>query len=379
MNMMSAVFWLCCALIVYTYLGYPILLWLISRVRRLDIAKADIRPTVSMIIAAFNEERVIRAKIENALAQRYPTDLWEIVIAADGSTDATESIAREYEADGVRVLHEEGRKGKSAAISRAADTCSSDILFFSDANTIYDPDVIETLTRNFADPSVGGVTGRKVIIKHAERTTSEGETALWSYQGILRRLESRLGSVVTADGEVFAVRRELFEPIPPYIVHDDMYLTLLLVERGHRVVYEPDARSAEYASQNLWDEFHLKVRYAAAGYQILSVFRKLVFPPRTLFALEVISHKLLRWLAHLFLIGVFVSSALAAGPFYRLVFWLQVVFYSAAVVGLVLPKLGQLRVFYFPLYFTMGNAAGLYGTLKYFLKGQSTQWRRAAR
>jgi poly-beta-1,6-N-acetyl-D-glucosamine synthase len=377
--MMIVLFWLCLGLIVYSYLGYPLLMVLWAWLRPNPIQQGEICPTVSMIIAAYNEEKVIISKIENTLVLSYPEDRLEIIIVTDGSTDRTAEIAQTFEPARVRVLHKPERQGKTAALNRAVPYASGEILFFSDANTFYAPDVIQKMVRNFQDASVGGVSGRKVILQESARHTTQGETAFWWYEAALKHSESQVSSIVTADGEIFAMRRALFNTIPADIVHDDMYLTLKMIEQGYRVVYEHEASSAEYPSKTSSDEFHLKVRYASAGYQIFSIFKKMFIPPLTFFAYEFISHKLFRWLAPFFLAGIFFSSALIPQVFYQSVFWIQTFFYVMAILGWTFQKTCKSKIFYFPHYFCMGNAAALYGFFRYFVFGQSTLWRKAKR
>lgn len=374
----AVLFWLSAGLVVYGYAGYPLLAWILSRVAGKPVRKyAEPRP-VTFIIAAYNEEKNIAAKIENTLALNYPPELLDIVVAADGSTDNTVAIAQSYAQQGVRVLHEPGRRGKTSAINRAAQTSNADILFFSDANTIYNSDAVIHMVRNFADAAVGGVSGRKIVLGDSEREASTGEAAYWGYEAALKRAESLLASIVTADGEIFAMRRSLFQPIPPHIVHDDMYLTLQIVASGHRVVYEPEATSAEFASRTLNDEFHLKVRYASAGFQIVATFPSLVLNPLRAFAWIFVSHKLIRWLVPVFLLTALFASAVAAQqPLYAAAFAVQTVLYFLAALGAALrSKRGPL---YFLSYFGVMNTAVLYGIGRFLTTGQSPAWRKAQR
>jgi poly-beta-1,6-N-acetyl-D-glucosamine synthase len=253
------------------------------------------------------------------------------------------------------------------------------ILLFSDANTVYATATVGLMVRNFADPAVGGVSGRKVVLADDARVATDGETAYWTYEAWLKEQESLAGSIVTADGEIFAMRRSLYEPVPAAIVHDDMYLTLRIVQSGHRVVYEAAATSGEHASRTLYDEFHLKVRYASAGYQIVSQFGSLLLPPRSWFAVSFLSHKLLRWMAPFFLIVLFLASAAADGLVYRLMFLAQSAFYVAALAAYPLSQITRSGPLYFPLYFSVMNSAALYGFARYVTKGQTTLWRKAAR
>lgn len=376
---LAGVFWLSIGLTVYTYVGYPFIIWTVARLRPKPVMKGSCFPTVSLIIAAYNEERVIKDKLENTLALLYPKDKLEIVLVADGSVDNTVTIAETFRPKGIRVLYEPQRRGKTAALNRAVEVSNGEILLFSDANTVYSEGVIDALVKNFHDPTVGGVSGRKIILQDAKRVASQGETAFWSYEASLKKWESLAGSIVTADGEIFSVRKSLFEPIPQKVVHDDMYLTLTLIKKGYRVVYESDATSGEHASKHLLDEFHLKVRYASAGYQIVSFFRTMLIPPRTLFAFEFLSHKLFRWLAPVFIVTVFISSAFLSAPFYQFAFWTQVLFFVLAAVGWKTIGSSRFGMLYFPLYFCMGNLAAAYGLVRYFSSGQSTLWRKAER
>ncbi|HEY2434197.1 MAG TPA: glycosyltransferase family 2 protein [Vicinamibacterales bacterium] len=378
---LTTVFWVSVVLIGYSYIGYPVLMFLLARVRpNPDKADPAYRPRVSLVIAACNEEKAIRQKLENTLALDYSRELLQIIVAADGSTDRTADIVAEYADRGVALMHQPERRGKSAALDRAVGACTGEVLLFSDANTDYSRDAVLTMIRHFADPKVGGVSGRKIVLEDRQRAATQGETAYWGYESSLKCWESAVGSIVTADGEIFAMRRTLFGGLPSSIVHDDMYLTLQMIDAGYRVVYEPQATSAEYASKNLFDEFHLKVRYASAGYQIVSRFRQFFVPWPTWFGLEFASHKLLRWLAPFFLLGAFATSgALAARQPYTLIFVAQAAFYAAAGFGYLLRRQSIGGVLYFPLYFSVMNAAALYGFVRYFRSGQSPLWRKAER
>jgi cellulose synthase/poly-beta-1,6-N-acetylglucosamine synthase-like glycosyltransferase len=373
------VFWFLAFLIAYTYVGYPLLVRLLATLRPRPVRRALLRPRVSIVIAAYNEEKVIAAKIANTLALIYPKDRLEIIIAADGSNDRTLEIATGFAEAGIRVLHHPERAGKTAALNRAVAAATGEIILFSDANTIYSPTNVDLMVRNFADPTVGGVSGRKVVLDDVARLATRGEDAYWSYESALKTAESLVGSIATADGEIFAIRKALYTPFPRGIIHDDMCLTLSIVEKGFRVVYDSDATSAEHASRSVWDEFHLKVRYASGGYQIVSRFRGALFPPRTWMAFCFLSHKLLRWMTPFFLLAFLASSALAERPVYRYAFVLELVFCGLAVAGLALHKWVRVRLLYFPFYFLAMNSAALYGCFRHFCGGQSTLWRKAAR
>jgi len=378
--MMEVVFWASLFVLVYTYAGFFVLVRVLAAIAAHPANSRALEPTVALIIPAYNEEHVIRAKIENALDLDYPPEKTEIVVVTDGSNDATPSIAGEFSGRGVRAMHTGERKGKSAAMNRAVPSTRAEILVFNDANTVLGPDALRVLVQSFADRTVGAVSGRKIVLDSRERAATRGERGYWSYEAALKNSESRLGSISTADGEFFALRRALFTPIPPEIVHDDMYLTLAVVQNGYRVVFERRAVSQEYASVSLRDEFHLKRRYVAGGLQMLWKFRRMLLPPRSLFALQFLSHKVLRWLAPIFLLLLFACSILGSSPVQRAFGYGQLLFYGAALVGGVLTLAGkQAGPLYLPLYFTVANVAALSGILAALRGRQSPLWRKARR
>jgi cellulose synthase/poly-beta-1,6-N-acetylglucosamine synthase-like glycosyltransferase len=371
-------------ILAYAAVGYPCLVYLMSRLFPRPMSAVPLvpeerdLPSVTMVIAAYNEETVIVPRIENALSLRYPKDRLNILVVSDGSTDRTPERVSRYSAQGVRSLHTAAREGKTAALNRAAAAAAGEILLFSDANNHFNADAVMNLVRHFADPEVGGVSGRKAFLREGSRFSTEGETAYWGYESFLKECESRVGSIATADGEIFAMRRSLFTPIPNDIVHDDLAQTLEIVRKGYRVIYEPAAVSSEPASKSPRDEYHIKVRMAAGGYQILSRYRELFFPPRSLFAVLFLSHKLFRWALPVWLIGLFVSNLFLAGPFYRLTLIGQLILYAAGLSAALIGP-GRFRLFYFPYYFLLTNLAALDGLIRFLRGTQRAAWRKAER
>lgn len=376
---LSIVFLVSVGAVAYTYVGVPALVFLMARLRPRPVHKSAVQPSVSMIVCAFNEEKVIGDKLDNALSLIYPAAQLEIILAAHGSNDRTVEIAQQFESRGVRVLHSPLRQGKIVAMNCAAAVASGEILFFSDANTFNPAGTLEMLVRSFGDPDVGGVSGRKIVLADATRQASAGEAAYWGYETTLKKNESLAGSIGTADGEIFALRASLYQEIPSSVVHDDMYLSLNLVNRGFRVVFDEEAISAEYASRSLEDEFHLKVRYASGGLQIVRHFRAMLLPPRNWFAVQFLSHKLLRWIAPVFLILALLSSGFTTHPLVRMAFWAQASFYSVGLLAWLARDRLRAKVLYFPMYFAVMNTAVLWGLARDFHGGQTPLWRKAAR
>ncbi len=381
---MRAVFWLSVIAVGYSYFGYPFLVYGISRFyrRNHNFSEEDSGfPTVSLIIAAYNEARVIEVKILNSLALDYPHEKLEIIVVSDGASDDTPKIVRHYAGEGVISLHQPERQGKTAALNRGVSLSRGEILVFSDANTHYNREAIRKLVRHFADPVVGGVCGRKDIFPEEDRQSSVGDSFYWKYESFLKELESSIGSITGADGEIFSMRRSLYKAIDESVINDDAEITFGIVGAGYRVLYDTEAISQESASITLKDDFYVKVRMVAGGFQTVSRhwhFLLFSFQP---FALQFISHKVVRWLVPMFLIVAFITNVFLADlPAYGFLFISQCVFYAGAAVGYWRIRLGRkAAMLYIPLYFTVMNLAALVGLCRFLAGQQSTSWRKAQR
>lgn len=382
MKAMEVAFFVCAGLVVYHYLIYPAAVIAIARrfPRETRLTEHDALPSVTVLIAAYNEQRVIADKIENTLSLDYPADKLQVVIAADGSSDATADIARRYTERGVMVLHQPARRGKTAALNRGVRAATGDIVVFSDANNHFSDDALRQLVRHFGDSAVGGVCGRKQIYAANDRESSVGDGLYWKYESAIKLAESRLGSITTADGEIFAVRRELYRPIDERQINDDTAITFELVQQGYCVLYEPAARSWEHASITIEDDFHVKVRMVCGGFQTIARYWRFLLASGG-YGIAFLSHKLLRWLAPELLLVVALSSVLlSARPFFFAAALLQASFYALAIAGWF--ARGRARVpllLYVPLYFSAMNLAAFFGLVRFLSGRRSTLWRKAAR
>jgi len=372
-------------LLLFHFALYPLLLQVLARLRArqhpeaLDEASL---PRVSLVIAAYNEERVIADKLANSLALDYPAALLEIIVVSDGSTDRTPEIVAGFAGQGVVALHEAPRSGKSAALNRAVAAAGGDVILFSDANNDFNAAAVRTMVRHFADERVGGVCGRKSIVAADDRQASEGDGLYWRYEASIKKAESDLGIMTTADGEIFAIRRALWHPIPAEVINDDAEITFAMVRDGYRIVYEPDAISSELASAHLEEDFRVKVRMIAGGFQTVQRHWRQLLPPRSAFAWAFLSHKLLRWLIPVLLVIVLFASLLLVGtPVGALLLAGQVLFYGVALLAWRAQRRRSLPTWqYVPLYFSLMNVAALLG-LRRFLAGDgvTTIWQKAAR
>jgi len=329
-----------------------------------------------LFISAFNEEKVIRRKIENSLTLDYPRDRFMVLVASDGSDDRTVEIASEYADQGVEVFHFDRRRGKSAVINDVMDRLGFEVVVFTDANSLLARDALMKLARHFADPQVGCVVGRLRYVDRHTGCVGKGEGVYWRYESKLRTLESRLGRVLVANGSIFAIRKDLFRPLFPEVAND-FQLPLEIASRGYKVIYDPEAVALERSSIFWEEEFQRKVRIVLRG---ITGFSKMAGRLRGMLAWQFLSHKLLRWSAGLFAIAALVANAfLASGnAFYQVVLLLQILFYLAALNGWRLRRAKKTRrLFYIPFYFAMVNAAALVAAAR-FLSGQRLRvWEKA--
>ena len=355
------------AMIAFIYVGYPALMLALSFVLRRPVRRADITPRVSVIIAAYNEERDIEAKLKNTLALDYPRDRMEIIVASDCSTDRTDEIVRGFKKQGVILHRQPDRFGKTVAQRRAVNVSSGEILVFSDATTMYEPDAVRKIVRSFADPEVGCVAGQLIYVDAAASNVGKGCRSYWGYEKFLKRCESQVDSLIGVSGCLYAVRRICHARLANDMI-DDFAIATEIHLQGLRTVYEPEAIAMEDTNRRAKDEFRMRVRVIKQTMSALRRYRKALNPFRhKMFAIQMISHKLLRYAAPLLLIAALVSSGMASGSieWLRLAFLGQLALYGAAIIGWVGErlkiKLGPLAI---PYYFALVNAATFVAFLK---------------
>jgi cellulose synthase/poly-beta-1,6-N-acetylglucosamine synthase-like glycosyltransferase len=369
---LQAIFWLSVGTLLYAYLGYPLLLWALSRFRSRPVRKGVYEPTVSVIITAYNEERDLAAKLENTLAIDYPKEKLEIIVASDCSTDRTDDIARSFAPQGVRLHRQAERLGKTAAQNAAVELARGEIILFSDATTLYEPDVLRKMLPNFADPSVGCVAGRLVYVDPANSATGHGARSYWGYETFLKEHESRICSLIGVSGCLYAVRRSAYVPLYPEACSDFIIATKM-VEQGLRAVYEPEAVAIEETNRRSDRELRMRVRVITQTISDLWRHRAMLNPRRSgFYAIELLSHKVLRYLAPALLSAILLSSAALASQsdFYFIIFVLQALFYLLAFIGWMAEGFGiHQRLIALPHYFVLANLAVVLAFIK-FLRGE---------
>lgn len=358
----QAVLWLSAALLAYAYGGFAVVIAAAGWLRRRHVRREPITPSVSLVIAAYNEEACIADRIDNALAMDYPADRLQIVVASDGSTDGTDRIVERYVGRNV-VLVRRPRAGKIHALNAAVPAATGEILVFSDANTMCEPGALRALVRNFADPEVGGVAGwTRYAIEARSESSARGEDLYWNYDTWLKQLETQSGSVVSAHGGLYAIRRQLYPSVSDSAVTDDFAISTAVIEQGYRLVFEREALATEFAVPEAGREFRRRVRLMTRGLRGVLLRRRLLNPFRFgFYSVVLFSHKVVRRLAPIALVAIAISSAVLApaSPFYAALFAAQVLFYALAVAGFVLrrQRLGRHKAIYMPFFYCMANLA----------------------
>lgn len=356
-------FWGAAGAIVYGYILFPIIVLARARLRPRPVAAADIEPSVTIIVPAYNEAAAIGPKLDNLTALDYPPAAVEILVASDGSTDATAAVVRSRPEANIRLL-DLPRQGKAATIEAAVAATQSEILVMTDANSMFAPGALRALVRPFADPQVGGVAGNQVY-QHGgmNEATAAGERRYWDFDRLLKRAESEAGNVIGATGAIYAIRRRLFRPLRPD-VSDDFYTSLGVIDQGRRLVFVDEAVASEPVMATRSLEFQRKVRVMTRGLRCVVAMPHLLDPRRTgFYALQLVSHKILmRLMAVPLVILAAASLSLSQrGWLYRLAAVGQGVCYGLAVAGLALARrpIGRLPFLSLPAYFVLANAAAL--------------------
>lgn len=391
---LSAFFWIFLFILVYTYIGYPLLLWLMVHVKRLifpakERPHTEFEPEVCLFVTAYNEIDFVRQKVENSRQLDYPQEKVQYLWITDGSDDGTEAKLAEYPDNDVH--HRPERNGKMHAMNRGMKFVKAPIIIFSDTNTLLNRSSIREIVKCFSDPAVGCVAGEKRILqKNADVASVAGEGLYWKYESWVKNMDSELNTAVGAVGELFAVRRELYEEVETDTILDDFIISMRIAQKGYKIAYTPFAYAEETASLNVKEELKRKIRIAAGGIQSLPRLRMLLNPFRFgAMSWQLFSHKVLRWtLAPVSLFLLFIVNGIIVfrdglgdiSDFYTYFFFLQLFCYMLAILGWFLEnhKL-RLKMLFAPYYFVSINYASILGILRHFRGRQPVQWEKSKR
>ncbi|MGA9767716.1 MAG: glycosyltransferase family 2 protein [Blastocatellia bacterium] len=375
--MIKSLFWISIVAIVYTYIGYPVVVWALGRLRNLKVSKSAVTPTVSVVVACHNEAGNIEARIKNLLGCDYPANLLEIVVISDGSTDLTTDIARRHSSNRVHVLAYNDQRGKATALNIGAGIASGEVIIFADARQWFEQDTIKELASNFADERVGAVSGELLLDGGANATVGEGVGLYWKYEKWIRKSESRFNSVIGATGAVYAIRRKLWQPLPKETILDDVYTPMQIALAGSRIVFDEKARAHDRATDSAGREFSRKVRTLTGNYQLCQLMPRVLLPTNALL-FQFYSHKLMRLAAPIFFLLLLASNlAIVARKttlFYEASLTAQLIFYASVLLGgYLLKRKRKVRLLNFAYVFSVMNAAALVG-LVYFILGKRDVW-----
>jgi biofilm PGA synthesis N-glycosyltransferase PgaC len=388
---MEVLLWISLFVVFYAFFGYGILLFIIIKIKRKlrglpvkPVVSAANLPTCSLVIAAYNEEGFILEKIKNTLELEYPAGKLEFIFITDGSTDRTPELTAAYPQ--IRLMHSTDRRGKIAAVHRAMDTVTTDVVVFTDANTYLNPDALLKICRHYADAKVGAVAGEKRIQIDAAADATAGEGFYWKYESKLKAWDAELHSVVGAAGELFSIRTALYQPVSPNAILDDFMISLLVAQDGYRVLYEPEAYATETSSENVKEELKRKIRIAAGGIQSIVWLKSLLNPfKQPLLSFQYISHRVLRWTVTPFLmiLALILNIAIVingGSMLYHILLIGQLAFYMASLAGWLLERREiKIKILFIPYYFCMMNYAVIRGIFRYLAGGQSAAWEKSKR
>lgn len=373
---MEILFWIALVLLGYTYAGYPVIAWLLARVRPRVVLRRDQQPSVTLIIVARNGEASIDDKLGNCLTLDYPHDQLDVVLVSDGSTDGMVARARGFESPRVEIVDCLRHRGKAACLNEAVARASGDILVFTDIRQRLDPKAIRHLVMNFADEKVGAVSGELVLEPGSGDGFANGMDLYWRYEKWLRNNEARFASSVGVTGAIYALRRECYVPLPPETVLDDVLIPMNVVMRGLRVVFDRNAIAYDIPSASRSRERRRKIRTIAGNYQLLLLRPGLLDPFSNPVWLQYVSHKLLRLIVPFLLVAALAANfALAVeSPGYQVLLVAQLVTYIVALLGILLPAAQRLRVVRVPTTFLLLNWFAVLGLVNFARHGRSQPW-----
>lgn len=387
---MHFLFWISIAVVLYTYFGYLLLLLAgvaMKRILRPGEKRAPVSstPSLTVVVAAYNEEVCIEEKIINTLSLDYPPDMLQFIFVTDGSTDDTPRILSRYPQ--IRLMHRSEREGKIAAINRAMAAVSTEIVVFTDANTMLNKEALRRIASHYSDKRVGAVAGEKRVSMPVHANATAGEGMYWKYESFIKQYESELHTVAGAAGELFSIRTQLFTPVAADTILDDLLISVHIALRGYRIRYERGAIATEQPSLSIREENKRKKRIAAGDIQAMMriPFFTMLFT-RPLLWLEYTSHRVLRWIiAPYALIAALIANILlatgpSATPLYTALLYVQFFFYGMSLLGFLLRN-NHIRpgFFFAPCYFCLMHYNLIAGTIKYLVKGQEVGWARAER
>lgn len=370
---MKTLFWLSIWIILYSYIGYPVLVYLVSLFYRPPIIKKYVYPTVSIIMSVYNEEKNIENKLLNLMNLDYPSERIEIIIGSDGSNDKTGEILSKYQAERIKIHLGKRREGKPSTLNTLVKMATGEILVFTDARQRLHKDAIKELVKNFSDPKVGSVSG-ELHFEGESNQAGRGVGLYWRYEKFIRKSESKMGSMLGATGALYAIRRELFPVLPKDLILDDVYVPMQTVQKGYRAIFDKKAKIYDRFSKGAKDEFLRKTRTLAGNFQLFTYMKWLFNPFKSFIAWQFISHKFLRLMVPFLLVAILISDFFLwnNGIIYKVSLILQFMFYSLVLVGAFAKN--KNRIVDVAYMFCVMNAAAVVGLFRFVANKQGVLW-----
>jgi len=370
------VFWSAIGFIAFTYIGYSLLILVLSRLVQNPVKRNPIEPRVTYLITAYNEEKNIASKLDQVLALDYPAGQLEVMVASDGSTDRTDEIVMGFVNRGVKLVRVEGRVGKTETQNQAVKQASGEIIIFSDATTRYERSAIRNIVRNYADPTVGAVSGRYEYCNPTGAAIGLGSILFWKYENMIKTMQTNIRTITGCCGCIYSVRSEAYALLPADII-SDLVEPLMVLKKGYRIVFEPEAIAYEETTEKSKEEFDMRVRVITRGMRGLLYMKELFNPFRYGFvAFQLFSHKVLRWFIPVFLALALGANLFLVGvPFYNATLALQLVFYALALTGFVAERRNiQAKALTIPLYFVTVNLASVVAMYRIWKGHKAVTW-----
>ncbi len=381
MTAIHVIFWISISVLIYTYVGYPLYVFIRAKLSR-NIVKKDMsyRPFVSIVMSVYNEERTVAAKVLNLLDSRYPADKMEILIGSDGSSDGTEEVLKNISSERVHTYSFDSRRGKTSVLNDLVPKAKGRIVIFCDARQVFDRDAVANLAANFSDRSVGCVSGELVFTADEGYTgVSEGVGLYWKYETLIRKYESAVHSMPGATGAIYAIRKKFFKQLPVNTILDDVYIPLAIASKGLRCIWDSEAKAYDKPAYTPKEEYRRKVRTLSGNYQIFNMFGSLLNPFRRAVSMPLFSHKFLRVVAPFLMIIVFICNIYMAHTYiYTSLMAGQVAFYTTAMMGSAISKnkrSGMFSKVVSAIYmFCLMNFTALAGFYRFVFDRQSVAW-----
>jgi len=375
----NLIFYLTVFLCLSTYFLYPVLLMIFAKFNKTDSIKEEFLPLITIIISAYDEEKHIEQKIKNTLDVEYPTEKLEIIVGSDGSKDNTDNIVSQYKKFGVKLMSFEQNRGKTAVQNDCVNAAKGEMLVFTDAASLIDKKSIKKMVQHFVNEKVGCVAGSMIFTDIDKNITTESQSIYWKYEFLIRKLESKLGRLIGVDGPLYSIRKDIFDVLKPEAI-SDFISPLKVLQKGYRVILEPDAVVFEIPTIEPKQEFITRRRITVRALNGLQLYSSLLNPFKNfLLACQILFHKIIRWFVGPLLLLNLITVlflVLINSDIFQYVLYCYIILFITAVIGYLLDKVGiKIRIFSISYYFILVNTAATFGIIDFMRNVKAVSWK----